>query len=487
MRELSAAVFMQTIRAGDCVHDAKITEPVVLARQNFEQPVSVSNVEFLQAVNLQDVRFTRPLQFEACIFQQGLAMTNCTFEDDATFRGSHFEGKAYFWRTYFEKRATFDDVVVNAAKNDRGSVDPGEFNVSWAHFKGPASLVRLRVHGAGHFWRATFGNDVILDESLFENGFRFMGLWSEVSIDLMQKGGLQTYDALEPTGLLRPDPEVMLRIGNREFRRFAQLAVRSASELEKKLAGTTISRELQKDLLEEFQKRSVPMFTPGKRVSFCRVENGLPDRSFLIDVEMSPCCLRGTPMSGVLLSRVRWPERSMLCSTVQRNATADEVEPLDRAARTDLRRLYRDLASSYEAQADTAEAIRFRIGEREVSRADLPHVARLLATLERLLSAYGTSPGIALFWLALFVLVLFPIAILLVARFIANPLTGDITLLDLPGAIVHSLEVSAFLEDSNAQYSLPLRFLAGIERIVATAQLALFVRSLRAISWRDPT
>jgi hypothetical protein len=80
------------------------------------------------------------------------------------------------------------------------------------------------------------------------------------------------------------------------------------------------------------------------------------------------------------------------------------------------------------------------------------------------------------------VLVLFPIAILLVARFVANSLTGDFTLLDLPGAIVHSLEVSAFLEDSNAQYSLPLRLLAGIERIVVIAQLALFVRSLRAIS-----
>ena len=472
---ISAAELLNRIRNGKHVQRA-IVEGDIVAR----------DVEFADHVALRDVHFTGTVDFSSCTFRGGISVVNCMLQD-AAFGHAEFHGAAYFWRTHFSGAATFDNAVVHCGGLSQGSVDDGEFNVSWARFGGPASFVRLRVHGPAHFWRTIFVHNVTMDESLFANGVRFMGRESEISLDLTQLGGVAIYDQLLQCGLIKPDPEEAFGPGRSRFAQLAGLSTSKTPEedLCRALNRTKVPTPVRQALLVAFKVGALPMFTPGRRVSLCRLEIGAPGKSVLQEIDMTPCRLLGTDLRGIRVENLKWPGRRIAFGLIRRNATADELDATNATVDVGLRKLYRDLAAIYESQLDATEAIRFRIADRELSRKDLPLVARILSWCERQLSAYSTSPGIALWWLMVLVIFIVPSLLVLLGK--PESMTSADThssTARFAAAVVRSLEIAAFLKDSDPQSTLPLRFLAGIERIVVTAQLTLFLLSLRRITWR---
>ena len=93
----------------------------------------------------------------------------------------------------------------------------------------------------------------------------------------------------------------------------------------------------------------------------------------------------------------------------------------------------------------------------------------------RYLSAYGTRPGLALFWLIAAIFIVFPL-LYLVAGLSHDPVK----------AILHSSETSTFLETpksatDSARDGVPIaaKFVAGFERLAVPLQAARFALAIQ--------
>jgi hypothetical protein len=117
------------------------------------------------------------------------------------------------------------------------------------------------------------------------------------------------------------------------------------------------------------------------------------------------------------------------------------------------------------------------ISAREIVRQGQRGATWFIPSLYRIFAAYGERPGLALLWLGFFVLIAFPLSCISAAR----P-----SHLDLSRAVLKSLEVITFLENrqegaTNELRTFGVRVLMGVERIVVSSQVGIFLLALRRL------
>src|SRR5262249_32062048 len=139
-------------------------------------------------------------------------------------------------------------------------------------------------------------------------------------------GGAPTFDLLLDRNLINPDPEVLVVQGGKQFRRFAQLRVTSADELQERLAGAAVPAGLVEALKGSFQEGAHPMFAPGHVPSLGGIEVPSSGQIQSLDVDLRTSRFLGTRLGGATLLNVTWQERRIPFGGGVRNVTADEPE-----------------------------------------------------------------------------------------------------------------------------------------------------------------
>ena len=478
MREISAEQFVAAVVAGGPVVDAWV-HGVVSANGILVAPrVEVRRVRFADAVFMQDARFEAPVTFEGCRFEGGAHFRSARFARKADFSGTVFSAAAYFWRARFMDDVLFKNIVVEAKGKAMGNVDPGEFNLSWARFNKQANFYRARLHSPFRLWRTVFLDDVNMEEMLFDGPAILMGRAQDISIDLQeiaQDDSYNLFTTLDDARLVTGDDEVIIGSGPRPYPRFVHPLVSSETDMREVLMRTSLPPALRERVFAAFREPVRGMFAPDKKASLKGIEISASGQLELMDMDMGTCELLGTPLANSKLSSVIWPTKSLVAGTVIRYTSVDERDSVQELPR--LQQLYSDLAIAYEKLKDDIPASRFRMSAREMARRNQRGATRFMSSCYCIFAAYGESPGLALLWLATFVLILFPLAFLAVAR------PAGLT---FARAVLKSLEVVTFLgsEDRtpNELHALvTLRVLMGVERIIVSSQVGFFLLALRRL------
>ena len=151
----------------------------------------------------------------------------------------------------------------------------------------------------------------------------------------------------------------------------------------------------------------------GKDASFenLHIEKGA--QLIFSDVGLENCHFLRTDVTKLKFTAVKWPRsRLFRCSPWFRQAVADELRP-DQNSWELVGDIYRGLQDYYQSHNRYADAGDFYAAEQDVNRKTNRGLFFLVASwLYRLVSLYGQSYLLPLFWLAL-VLLLFPAVFLL--------------------------------------------------------------------------
>jgi uncharacterized protein YjbI with pentapeptide repeats len=428
----------------------------------FAEPADFRGARFPSRAYFEGVDFRAGANFQGAVFEQGATFFDCRFAQ-ANFSWCRFNYQAYFWRSHFEGEADFSQALILKGPNaPAGFLNNGEANFSWAWFGGEAKFARVRIEGPAYFWATRFRSLADLSDIRFESDARFEGAPWRVCVSRLELGSL--YDELVRRGVLHPDPET----SDGRFANF--LGVESEEQLVRRMGGA-----LPADAVEAVRRlwteRAQPMFS-DRGAWLTGVTAANPSQVLFTGVNLGRVRIAGSGLAGARFEDVEWDHRRVFGALRRRSAAYDERECRERRDYETVCGFYHDLRVSYEQKNRLETAGDFYYGEMEMRRMRQPRLWRAVSLTAwfKYLSGYGENYALALAWLAAVVLVLCP-ALYIAAGFgQRNPVQ----------AVLHSLEVVTFLKESGpAAAIIPVRFVEGVERVLAAALLGLFLPAIQ--------
>lgn len=430
--------------------------------QVFDEPLNYSHTEFIGPARFTECRFESSVSFMGASFKQGAYFFDCTFKGSANFDWAKISGKCYFWRSRFAKSATFANCVVMPLEEKGSPGDdtspyllPGEANFSWTQFSSTANFYRMRFKGPAWFVRPLFQGDTSFEESKFGASVVFYGATHEICLGKRDINPA-VFDKLLETGILVPDPET-------EPARYAHFdAIKTKKDLSTLLHDCGLNDGDVQQLLRIWEQTAIPTLPVDQPTSFRAITFEKPEQSKFQQLNLSRSLFSGSDVEAINFSDVTWARRPVF-PMASRHAVYDE-ESEEYAS---VQELYNQLEANYQRKGWYQEASDFRYGKMDMMRKGQPPVRRNASILAgyRYLGGYGERYGLALTLLVAFVFVVFP------ALYLMFGLEGGV-----PRAVVHSLEVSTFLESMRTPESrLAFRFVEGIERVLVALEVGLFV------------
>jgi uncharacterized protein YjbI with pentapeptide repeats len=429
-----------------------------------------------QVVNFHGFIFKKKVDFPWVAFEKGVVFQRCVFLEEVDFRGAHFRGQGRFWKTVFLKKVDFRWAVFEkreqAAQDDNNS---GEANFSWCQFKGDADFYGTKFLGPAYFWRTIFREDAKL-EARFDSAVTFEGNQAQFCFERADFGDKSSlFDGMNLGGLLLKDEDDDCCAN--------VIWPDDDDALTARLEKIGFHPDSVKHVKAVVARQRANMFSQ-KGASFRGSYFARPDIAKFHNLDLQTCRFVGSNAGQAQFQNVRWDSRPTLFGAADRCAVCDESpagsgnpratggERSAKALRA-LGALYYDLRVNHEGKGLFDEAIDFHYGELETKRLNQSLPLRLvsLTAWYRYLSAYGTRPALALFWLVAAVFVIFPLL------FILSGFSHD-----LLKAILHSLETSTFLETpkisaEGIKDGIPIaaKVVAGFERILVPFQAGLFL------------
>jgi len=434
-------------------------------RQTLQDPIDLRGKVFMEPVTFTDVTFVARANFMGAVFQQGASFFGCTFQDGADFSWTRFFGKAYFWRAHFLGPTTFRQMAVKPADQPQDDfLYPGEANFSWAFFTHEADFFRAHFHGPAYFWRTVFRESTNYGQTGFEVDAHFEGTQHAICIARRDFADRELFDVMLSKGLITLDEET---VGFHDYAHFPN--VTSLEGLRAHLADLGDPRIGEVELV--WKKYAHKMFPEGQDTLFTNAYFRAPGNVNFMHVNLDRCIFSGSNVGMANLVDVQWDCRREFLSFYQRRALHDEHYVRHNRDYTFIAKIYHELRKNHESLGRYDEAGDFYYGEMEMKRMAQPLLLQYVSIIAayRYLSGYGEQYVLALFWLIALLFAVFPV--LYIAANISN---------DLAEAIVHSLEVSTFLEKNTTGTVLILgRLVEGFQRIVVPVQAGLVLLAIK--------
>lgn len=384
-------------------------------------------------------------------------------------------------------------------QNGRHRRQSGEANFSWALFKHGANFERSHFYGPTHFWRTVFYNKAIFSNVKFDANVTFRGVENEVCFARrdfeknQNPEGISIFNNLcsfKMQSEKEGDSGEIFRIEDYEGKDYGYFDLEkvtidkpAGNGFKIKLKETNVKKtkvkesELEKiglkfNELKEIEKiwepSAKPMFYNKKAedkkaegdctFSFQNVVFGKPEHSKFIKVNLESCYFEGANLEKVVFIQVAWYElpmglmgkffvrpdkqgqlgKSAIMEFIKRRAVYDENEYWKHKDPEAIGRLYTDLRINYQSKGHSKQAGDFHYGEMKMQKPNP------ITWLYKLLSGYGENYMVALLLLIFFIGALFPL-------WYFHSTTGgyDITTGGYVKSLLHSLEVSTFLEKNS--------------------------------------
>jgi uncharacterized protein YjbI with pentapeptide repeats len=433
-------------------------EPAI-ENEVFRDPIDLSGMEFKVPVRLKRCKFESSVTVRWANFTQGAVFFDCDFSGEADFSWTTFSDLCYFWRSRFAARADFSNCIVKLAEDAYERPSPhllsGETNFTWARFTREATFYRMQFGGPVWFSRTVFRGDTNFEETKFAASAKFYGAENVVTLADHDVSNPCELKELVKKRILMPDAE-----GTGYF---LFNTIKSKNDLDARLQKSGVTGRIGEELLKVWVEGAVPSFPEDATTLFRSVTFEHPERCEFAESNLENCLFSGTSVKEMKFSNVRWAHQSMF-PTGSRYAVQDELVAQTRYE--SVRQLYHELEANYHESGRYREASDFRYGKMEMLRKAGPAALRNISVLAayKYLSGYGERYGLALTWLVLFVLVVFPTLYLMLG------LQGG-----AGSAVLHSLEVSTFMEATTTTTSqIAIRVVEGIERLLVPLQAGLF-------------
>ena len=359
-----------------------------------------------------------------------------------------------------------------------------------ATFSGDADFMNVRFTGIAEFFLATFSADAAFGWATFSGdaGFAEVTFSREADFQVAEFSGDADFDKA-------------MFLGNANFKwaTFSGITGFQSTLFEKRVHFSY--SEVGKDAVvtfdgEELQKQEKEMFPAGAEFIGCSFAE--PKNVTFRKVSLEKCKFLETDVTEVQFVDVTWTSKPKFFKWFPRNAVYDELS--DKPEYKLIAQLYRRLQANYVNNYSYSEAGDFYIGEQEMMRKAKGKLGQYLSTnfLYKIISYYGESFMLPLFWLA-FVLLLSP-AILLWDGINLNPTLQDPAAVETvnyewswsPGdflpaksdyweAFVANFSLIAYSRSDIGKY-LPeshTRFIVTIESLIVIALVAFFLLALR--------
>jgi uncharacterized protein YjbI with pentapeptide repeats len=430
---------------------------------------AVLRSESAQAWRFRGVEFRAPLNLQGLKVDQGVIFSRCVFREPVSFEGAHFGGAARFYKCLFHAPANFKWAAVELSeKPPPEACDNGEVNFSWSRFEDEVIFYGARFHGPAIFWRTMFRHAAKFEAVRFDAAVTFEASPAQVCLEAWDFADRQVFVELHNAKLLWQDEDDSLCAN--------MPGIGSTDELRQRLTELGWAPDKIKQAIHAHSEWSGDMFS-GKGASFRGTSFEKPDQVRFSNVNLKTSQFSNSNAGRVKFQNVHWDRQPTLLWALGRNAVCDEktatsVEDLRAVAK-----LYYDLRTNYEVNRSFEEASDFSYGEAEMQRRCQPRLLRhiSLPAIYRYLSAYGERPGLALFWLIAAIFLFFPLL------YILSGYSHQIS-----RTVLHSLEISAFLESSKdsgvspaAIVPITAKFVAGFERMAVSVQAGIFALAVQ--------
>lgn len=454
-----------------------VLDSIQFRQRKFDRAVDLSEVIFsgetvFEAVTFEDTvsfycaQFRSPVHFRFCRFNKAV-FQGAKFRSIADFTGCHFS-QAYFWRAHFHGNLQFSDVVIAPSAEEQVSrTGLGETNFSFALFRSDADFSRARLGGPCYFYGTVFRSNVMFTETKFTKEVFFWDR-SNSNICLDRSDFEDVINGMWPeTASIANNitPDKQLGILNREYGLFSQLLKSKIIKISREHLGAHRLPEayvqfadyLYETSLSEVNERLVdlnkkwkypwfpngaqifktvylelahPMFSKQAKISFQGAEFSEQAKPHFENTNLQMCSFKGASLDSTRFANVSWDLQPMLFG--KRNACYDERDAKRREEFEFLRRMYTTLMLQYESSGDAFSAQEFYFGSMEMQR----KAGKKWLALHKYMNGYNTSLPLASFWLAVFLLLVFPLIYLVLG-----------TVSTFSDAVFHSLWLSQFLAD----------------------------------------
>ena len=411
------------------------------------------------------VDFVDPLELAGMTFPHGFQFFRCLFREAVNFERARFQGGLTFWKCQFLKPVNLRYAVVEPHPDRALDNDNGLTNFSWSRFEAPVDCFGAQFLGPLNFWRTVFRREVKL-ESTFAAESTLQSDPAMVCFEADDFEDPNLFEALRLAGFLKLDAQRTVCANMPE--------VKSSAELSRRLKDLGWPAGQIDQVAAAYARAAGEMFG-AEGCSFCGAGFQKPELFEFRNVDLAACRLVNSQAGSARFQNVKWDLQRAFFGLIRRSAVVDERDAKTTESRRAVERLYHDLRVNFEANGSFEEAADFHIGELEMQRQILPRPLRYFSFLAwyRYLSMYGERAALALFWLCLFVLLVFPALYWL---------SGE-----APGFfrnLVRSLETSTFLEVTKAasqQRDDPIlvRFVTGLERIAVPVLGGVFVLAVK--------
>lgn len=414
----------------------------------------------------ENVEFVDPLRLSEGVFPNGALFYRCLFREEVDLEKARFQGGLTFWKCTFLGAVNLRYAVVGPHPDRPHDNDNGLTNFSWSRFEAPVDCYGAQFLGPVTFWRTVFRREVKL-ESTFAAESTLQSDSAMVCFEAADFENPALFETLKGAGILKQDAQRRVCANMPD--------VKSAAELSARLASLGFDGAATGQVLDAYARATEGMFGSAG-CSFCGTGFQNPDLFEFRNVDLRNCRLANSLAGHARFQNVQWDSQKEFFGLIRRSAVADERHVDTIESRRAVERLYHDLRVNFEDSGSYEDAADFHIGELEMQRQMQPRPLRYFSLLAwyRYLSMYGERAGLALFWLGLFVLLVFPSLYWLSGYahgFFHN--------------LVRSLETSTFLEVTKAASQQPddpilVRFVTGLERIAVPILGGVFVLAVKS-------
>ncbi|MEE9441588.1 MAG: pentapeptide repeat-containing protein [candidate division Zixibacteria bacterium] len=410
--------------------------------------------------------------FTEFVFPKDFNFRETEFKHDVYFRLAKFGGKADFYSAKFDGDANFYHAKFDGDANFYHAEFGGEASFYEAEFGGEASFYEAKFGGEAYFLSTKFDGQANFGEAKFGGNANFWNTKFDGEIDFRWAGFGGKADFISAT-----------------FKKTVNFKWMSLSE-------KTIVR-----FDGENNKKDEPVFQDTADFSSIRI----PEDAEIVfrKINLSKCEFLETDLTKVEFIDVNWAKTGGIFKWFKTNAVYDAVKN-GKNGKYDydlIAQLYRRLQINYIGKCFYSEAGDFHIGEQEMARKGKGEFSRFFCTnmFYKLISYYGESFILPLFWLAL-ILILFPALFLYsgidlqsssepaknnppVVRYEFSPNPADCFLLteNYKKAFYKNFSFISFnrSEIDKCLVSLDMRFFANLEIIIVIVLLSFFVLALR--------
>jgi uncharacterized protein YjbI with pentapeptide repeats len=425
--------------------------------------------ESVQEWRFRGVEFRAPLNLQGLKFDRGVIFSRCVFREQVSFEGAHFGGTARFYKCIFHAPVSFKWAAVELSeKAPADACDNGEANFSWSRFEDEVIFYGARFHGPAIFWRTMFRHAAKFEAARFDAAVTFEASPAQVCLEALDFADKRVFVELHKAGVLWQDED--------DSRCANMPGIGSTGELRKRLVERGWTPDNIEQATAAYSVWSGDMFSE-KGASFRGTWFEKPDQVRLSNVKLETCQFSNSNAGRVKFQNVHWDRQPTLLWASGRNAVCDEKAATSAEDLRAVARLYYDLRTNYEANRSFEEASDFSYGEAEMQRRCQSRLLRYISlpAIYRYLSAYGERPGLALSWLIAAIFLFFPLLYILAGY---NH--------QISRSVLHSLEISAFLESSKDSAVSPgeivpitAKFVAGFERMAVSVQAGIFALAVQ--------